>query len=126
MAKLTKKQQIFCDKYIETLNASQAAIYAGYSEKTARQTGYENLTKPYIQEYIQKRMKSKDKALIMDQDEVLQRITMLGRSAENENVKLKALETMAKRYALLTEKTINENNHNINMLDDWLKAVKDD
>lgn len=46
MSKLTDKQERFCQEYIKDLNATQAAIRAGYSEKTARQIGTENLAKP--------------------------------------------------------------------------------
>ena len=45
---LTEKQKRFCDYYIEDPNATQAAIRAGYSKKTARFIGNENLTKPNI------------------------------------------------------------------------------
>jgi phage terminase small subunit len=58
MHKMTLKQKIFCEKYIETgCNATQAAIAAGYSPKTARRIGYENLTKVYIKEEVSKRIK---------------------------------------------------------------------
>ena len=50
--KLTDKQQRFVDEYLIDLNATQAAIRAGYSEKTAQQMGSENLSKPVIQEAI--------------------------------------------------------------------------
>lgn len=50
--KLSPKQKLFCEEYAKTKNATQAAINAGYSEKTAKVIGCENLTKPYIQEYI--------------------------------------------------------------------------
>jgi phage terminase small subunit len=53
--KLTDKQQRFVEEYMIDFNATQAAIRAGYSEKTARKIGQENLTKPDIQEEIQKR-----------------------------------------------------------------------
>ena len=46
--KLTKKQEIFCQEYVKDFNATRAAIVAGYSEKTARMMGCENLTKPDI------------------------------------------------------------------------------
>ena len=49
---LTPKQQRFVGEYLVDLNATQAAIRAGYSEKTARAIGCENLTKPDIQEAI--------------------------------------------------------------------------
>jgi len=46
--KLTAKQEKFCLEYLIDLNATQAAIRAGYSAKTARATASENLTKQYI------------------------------------------------------------------------------
>ena len=54
---LTAKQKRFIDEYLLDLNATQAAIRAGYSEKTAKEIGYENLTKPHILTAIQDRMK---------------------------------------------------------------------
>lgn len=50
---MTDKQKAFVDEYLIDLNATQAAIRAGYSERTARQTGAENLSKPDIQAAIQ-------------------------------------------------------------------------
>lgn len=51
-SKLTAKQQAFCEEYLVDLNARQAAIRAGYSEKTATEMGYENLSKPHISDKI--------------------------------------------------------------------------
>ena len=48
MAKLTPKQELFCTEYMIDLNATQAAIRAGYSKHTAQAIGAENLTKPLI------------------------------------------------------------------------------
>lgn len=56
MAKLTDKQQRFVDEYLIDLNATQAAIRAGYSAKTADVIGCENLTKPNIQQAIAEHM----------------------------------------------------------------------
>ena len=53
MANLTPKQQRFVEEYLIDLNATQAAIRAGYSEKTAYSVGHENLKKPEIQKAIQ-------------------------------------------------------------------------
>lgn len=50
--KLTDKQDLFCKEYLIDLNATQAAIRAGYSEKTAQQVGSENLSKPVLSVYI--------------------------------------------------------------------------
>lgn len=83
---LTAKQQRFCDEYLIDLNATQAAIRAGYSKKTARSIANENLTKPDIREYIEKRMKEKKAALIADQDEVMRYLTSVMRRELNEAV----------------------------------------
>lgn len=56
--KLTAKQERFIEEYLVDLNATQAAIRAGYSEKAAKETGCENLTKPNIAEEIAKRRKA--------------------------------------------------------------------
>ena len=52
MANLTPKQKRFCQEYLIDLNATQAAVRAGYSEKTAYSVGNENLRKPEIKKYI--------------------------------------------------------------------------
>lgn len=128
MAKLTAKQKRFCDEYLIDLNATQAAIRAGYSEKTARAIGNENLTKPDIKEYIENRMAEKEKELIADQDEVLRYLTSVlrGESQSTEIVvegtgdgcseartilkepsekdRLKAAELLGKRYGIYTDK----------------------
>ena len=51
-AKLTAKQELFCYEYLKDLNAAAAAVRAGYSEKTAKEIGCENLTKPHIADFI--------------------------------------------------------------------------
>lgn len=86
MAKLTAKQQRFCDEYLTDLNATQAAIRAGYSAKTAKQIGQENLTKPDIREYIDKRMSEKEEALVAKQDEVMKYLTAVMRREMVENI----------------------------------------
>nr|DAI56061.1 MAG TPA: Terminase small subunit [Caudoviricetes sp.] len=55
--KLTLKQQAFCDYYIENHNATQAALKAGYSKKTAYTIGAENLRKPQLKAYIEQKLK---------------------------------------------------------------------
>ena len=125
--KLTAKQQRFCDEYLIDLNATQAAIRAGYSEKSARQMATENMTKPSIKEYIEKRMDEKEKKLIADQDEVLKYLTAVLRGeseseeivienvgdftseartmkkAPSEKDRLKAAELLGKRYSLFKD-----------------------
>lgn len=71
MAKLNKKQQLFVDEYLIDLNATQAAIRAGYSVNSARDIGCENLTKPNIQEAIAKAMAERSKRTGVNQDRVV-------------------------------------------------------
>ena len=80
MAKLTPKQKAFVDEYLIDLNATQAAIRAGYSTKTARKIGQENLTKPDIQTEIQKRIKDRKKRTEITQDFVLNELYAIASS----------------------------------------------
>ena len=77
--KLTVKQKKFADEYVKTGNATQAAIKAGYKEKTARFIGAENLTKPNVKAYIDTQMRKIEDAKIMKADEALQGITAIAR-----------------------------------------------
>ena len=128
MAKLTAKQQRFCDEYLIDLNATQAAIRAGYSKRSARQIADSNMSKHDIREYIDARMAEKEKNLIADQDEVLKYLTAVlrGQSQSTEIVvegtgegcseartiqkepsekdRLRAAELLGKRYGLYTER----------------------
>ena len=83
---MTVKQQRFCDEYLVDLNATQAAIRAGYSKKTAAVIAAENLRKPYIKEYIEKRMAEKEAALIADKNEVMRYLTAVMRREMTESV----------------------------------------
>ena len=143
MAKLTAKQQRFCDEYLIDLNATQAAIRAGYSKKTANRSGTENLSKLVIREYIENRMAEKEAALIANQDEVLKYLTSVlrGQSKSTEIVieglgdgstkarkmekepsekdKLKAAELLGKRYGLYTEKVEEKVDMELNVTIDY-------
>lgn len=68
---LNEKQKRFCEEYIVDLNASKAALRAGYSEKTAGSTGSENLKKPEIQSYISELQNKRAERVEVTQDEVL-------------------------------------------------------
>ena len=125
--KLTAKQQRFCDEYLIDLNATQAAIRAGYSKKTAYSIGNENLNKPELKKYIEERMEEKKKSLIADQDEVLKYLTSVLRGEGQEEMvvvegqgdgysratvvsrdicpkdRMKAAELLGKRYSLFKD-----------------------
>lgn len=68
---LTAKQAAFVNEYLIDLNATQAAIRAGYSEKTAGRTGHENLKKPEIAQAIQEAQAERAERLELTQDDVL-------------------------------------------------------
>lgn len=74
MANLTPKQQRFVEEYLIDLNATQAAIRAGYSEKTANEIGAENLAKPSIAKAIQDALKERSERVQIDADYVLKRL----------------------------------------------------
>lgn len=121
---MTEKQKRFCDFYIETGNATQAAIKAGYSEKTAKQIGQENLTKPDLRAYIDERLAELKNERTADAQEVLEYLTAVMRGEYKEATligvgegaqavvdidvgakdRLKAAELLGKRHALFTDK----------------------
>ena len=72
--KLTEKQSLFVKEYLVDLNATQAAIRAGYSENSAEAIGYENLRKPYLAKAIQEAMINRSERVKIDADEVLKGI----------------------------------------------------
>lgn len=78
MADLTPKQQRFVEEYLVDLNATQAAIRAGYSANTAKEIGYENLTKPYIQEAVSNLQAERSKRIQVTADQVATELAKLG------------------------------------------------
>ncbi|HFU7324219.1 TPA: terminase small subunit [Streptococcus agalactiae] len=124
LSKLTLKQKRFADEYIISANATAAAIKAGYSKKTARSIGQENLTKPDIKAYIDERLEKLKSEKIATQEEVLQYLTSIMRGDQQEKTlisvgefgqkivdidvgakdRIKAAELLGKRYRLFTDK----------------------
>lgn len=77
MAKLTAKQKRFVEEYLIDLNATQAAIRAGYKVDNARQTATENLAKPYISEEIEKALAERSRRTGISQDRVIQELAKI-------------------------------------------------
>ena len=126
--KLTAKQKRFCDEYLIDMNITQAAIRAGYSKKTAYAIGQENLKKPTLKEYIEKRMAEKEAKLVADQAEVMKYLTSVLRGqsqseivvvegtgegcseartmqkAPDEKERLKAAELLGRAHMMFTDK----------------------
>lgn len=92
---LTNKQQMFVKEYLIDLNATQAAIRAGYSEDSAQQIGAENLTKPVIAAAIQEAMAKRSERTEVDSDYVLKRLSLIDRMSVrdimNDDMTLKPL-----------------------------------
>jgi len=86
MKKLTPKQALFVKHYLVSLNATEAARKAGYSEKTAVAIGHENLSKPDIRDAIAQAMRERGERVGMEADEVLRRFALLARADSRELV----------------------------------------
>lgn len=84
--KLTQKQKRFVDEYLISGNATQSAIKAGYSRKAARKIGQENLTKPDIKAYIDKRNAEIASAKIASAREVMEFYSRVLRGEETEEI----------------------------------------
>lgn len=146
--KLTEKQERFIDFYIELGNATEAARRSGYSERTAKQIGNENLTK--LDYFIKERLKKLEDARIAKADEVLKHLTAAMRGEIDEEVvvtenigdfmsearvvkkqlsareRIKAAELLGKRYALFTDKVDMDIDAGTEKLDSILKQLKED
>ena len=138
MSKLNEKQKAFADYYIESLNAYESAIKAGYSESYAKSQSYKLLDNVGIKNYIDERMASKDDYRIASQDEILQILTDIARGITEEEVvqfsqlgeelrttrkpsikdRMKASELLGKRYKLFTDKVDVEANVGVTIIDD--------
>lgn len=117
---LTQKQQRFVDEYIISGNATQAAIKAGYSKKTAAVTATENLRKPNIKAAIEKRNEEIKSEKTADMVEVMEYLTSVMRGEQTESVatakgvydgvevsakdRIKAAELIGKRHGAWTDK----------------------
>lgn len=109
MNKLTDKQQAFIDEYLIDLNATQAAIRAGYSEETAKQIGSENLSKLDIQKAIQVAQQARREANKVTRESIAREIDDLIAVAKQNategntqslNAWVKAIESKAKLFGL--------------------------
>lgn len=74
---MTKKQKLFCEEYLIDLNATQAAIRAGYSPETAGAIGAENLKKPQIQKAIAKAMADRSRRTGVNADRVVMELAKI-------------------------------------------------
>lgn len=121
---MNEKQKRFCDEYLIDCNATQAAIRAGYSPKTAYAIGEQNLKKLELKAYIDEQLEQLHNKKTADAKEVLEYLTAVMRGEHTEQVlrlagngvqeisdinvstkdRIKAAEMLAKRYGLLVDK----------------------
>ncbi len=120
---MNARQKKFCDEYLIDCNATQAAIRAGYSPKTAKQIGQENLTKPDLKAYIDEQLEQLHNEKTADAQEVLEYLTAVMRGKYTEQTlrlvgdgvqtiadidvsakdRLKAAELIGKRYGMFKD-----------------------
>ncbi len=123
MIAVNAKQKRFADEYLIDCNATQAAIRAGYSPKTARQIGEQNLSKLDIKEYIEQQLEQIHNAKTADAQEVLEYLTAVMRGEHTEQAlrlvgegvqeidtmevsakdRIKAAELIGKRYGMFKD-----------------------
>lgn len=125
---MTDKQKRFCDEYLIDCNATQAAIRAGYSEKTAQEQGARLLSNVMVKKYIDEQLELLHNEKTADAQEVLEYLTAVLRGESSSEVvvvegcgdgysearcvtkkpdekdRLKAAELLGKRYRLFTDK----------------------
>ena len=126
---LTPKQERFVQEYLVDLNATQAAIRAGYKEKTAGSIGQENLKKPEIQKAIQEAMKAQQQRTEITQDYVLQKLKEITEQPASDSPtsdlkyssKIKALELLGKHVDAFERQQANSDG----VLDDLIKGLKE-
>lgn len=104
---LTSKQQKFVDEYLKDLNATQAAIRAGYSEKTAYSIGQENLKKPEIKKCIESaQLESSERSMttVDTVDEMHKEAFRLAKEMGQPSAMTAAAANLAKLHGLIVDK----------------------
>lgn len=104
---MTPKQQRFVQEYLVDLNATQAAIRAGYSEPSAYAIGVENLRKPQIQALIKEAQQERAVRSGLTQDYVLARLQVEAEFSDkgsSPGARVKALELIGKHLGMFIER----------------------
>jgi phage terminase small subunit len=121
---LTPKQERFIKEYLISLNVTDAAIKAGYSEKTASKIGSENLTKPEIIEAIRVEQQKTSDKLDITRENVLEKLLRIQETTEltNPNASLKSIEMICKILGLNApvKTDLTTNGENINQIT-WIE-----
>ena len=139
---VTEKQKRFCDEYLKDLNATQAAVRAGYSPKTAKQIGQRMLTFVDLKSYIDEQLELLHNQKTADAQEILEYLTSVMRGEHTEQTlqlvgdgvqkitdidvsekeRMKAAEMLGKYHALWTERTQVEGVAQVQIIDDIPKG----
>ena len=122
--KLNPKQSRFVEEYLVDLNATQAALRAGYSEKTANRTGSENLSKPVIADAIQIAQAERSARTQITVDKVLTDIELIKQDAMqseagrmiNHAAALKACELQGKNLKMFVDKVEHSGGQTLNVI----------
>lgn len=104
---LPARQKLFCEEYLVDLNATQAAIRAGYKKKTARSQGQRLLTNVDIQKYISELQKQQSERTGITADTVLKELEKIALSdvEVSGKEKIKALELLGKHLGMFNGQT---------------------
>lgn len=108
---LNDRQERFCREYMQDYNATQAAIRAGYSKKTAGSMGHENLKKPEILARVRELQEEKCKSLVLSEAMIITELTETYRECrQNADSKgaLRALEMLGKHIGMFSGTNANE------------------
>lgn len=122
MPKLTEKQKRFCEEYLVDLNATQSAIRAGYSIKTANRIASENLSKPDIQTYIRKLLDERSERTGVSGDKIIEELQKIAFAEDvviTGKEKLRALELLGKYFGLFIEKAQIETDNKLKITLEW-------
>ena len=114
---MTRRQKLFVKEYLKDLNATQAAIRAGYSERTAGSLGQRLLKNVEIQKAIQKAMKKRERNTEITAERVLKEIATIAFAPIDDKLsyrdKIKALELLGKHQALFVDRVEHSGEVNI-------------
>ena len=104
--KLTPKQKKFCLEFMIDLNATQAAIRAGYSKKTSAVIAWENLRKPLIVQFLNTLRNKQEKRIELTADYVLKTLLEIAEQCKEDNPSAanRSLELLGKYLSLFTER----------------------
>ena len=101
---LTEKQKRFVDEYLVDLNATQAAIRAGYSERSASAIGCENLGKPELADAISVAQAERSRRTKVTADDVVAELWRIATTSSSDRTRVLALSWLGKHLAMFTQR----------------------